>query len=49
LLESKKLVRGDIEDIESRMQTEGAVFAQQLASPEAQKAFAAFLEKSKRG
>jgi enoyl-CoA hydratase/carnithine racemase len=42
LLESKKLVRGNPDDLESRMQAEAAVFAQQLASPEAQKAFAAF-------
>jgi len=44
LLETKKLVRGNADDLESRMQTEAAVFAQQLASPEAQKAFAAFFQ-----
>jgi enoyl-CoA hydratase/carnithine racemase len=48
LLETKKLVRGNPDDLESRMQNEGAVFAQQLASPETQKAFAAFFA-SRRG
>jgi enoyl-CoA hydratase/carnithine racemase len=42
LLETKKLVRGNLDELENRMQTEGAVFAQQLASPDAQKAFAEF-------
>jgi enoyl-CoA hydratase/carnithine racemase len=45
LLETKKLVRGNGEEIESRMQTEGAVFTKQLASPEAKQAFAAFFKR----
>jgi enoyl-CoA hydratase/carnithine racemase len=46
LLETKKLVRGNSEEIESRMQTEGAVFTKQLASSEAREAFAAFFKRS---
>jgi hypothetical protein len=45
LLETKKLVRGNTDEIEGRMETEGAVFAKQLASPEAQQAFAAFFKR----
>jgi enoyl-CoA hydratase/carnithine racemase len=43
LLESKKLVRGDVTEIEERMRVEADVFGRQLASPEARNAFAAFL------
>jgi enoyl-CoA hydratase/carnithine racemase len=42
LVASRKLVHGDVEEIEGRMLVEAEVFKTQLASPEAQKAFAAF-------
>jgi enoyl-CoA hydratase/carnithine racemase len=44
LLATRKLVRGGVEEVEKRMLAEGEVFRQQLASPEAQKAFAAFFQ-----
>jgi enoyl-CoA hydratase/carnithine racemase len=44
LVASRKLVRGDVEEIERRMLVEGEVFSKRLASPEAQKAFAAFFQ-----
>jgi enoyl-CoA hydratase/carnithine racemase len=47
LIETKKLVRGNVAAIEERMRVEGEVFGRRLASPEAKKAFAAFFASRK--
>ncbi len=40
---ARRLIRGDPEEIVARIDKEAVAFAERLASPEAQAAFAAFL------
>jgi enoyl-CoA hydratase/carnithine racemase len=46
LVTTKRLLR-DVQSLHTRMDVESALFAKQLASPEAKEAFSAFLEKRK--
>jgi enoyl-CoA hydratase/carnithine racemase len=48
MLAARRLLKGDPADILARIEAEAELFAARVASPEAQAAFAAFMEKSKR-
>lgn len=49
LMLSRSLLRGDLTDLGERIEAEVRIFKERLASPEAQAAFAAFLNKPKHG
>ncbi len=44
---TKRLIKHGVPDVAGRMQEEIGLFSERLASPEAQEAFAAFMEKRK--
>ena len=47
LLASRRLLRGDSVEVLERIETEAEIFAERLASPEAQAAFTRFIEKGR--
>jgi enoyl-CoA hydratase/carnithine racemase len=47
VLASRRLLKGDPAEVRARIDVEAALFAERLASPEAQEAFSAFMSKGK--